>query len=247
MLLLFISSAWATWTVIGVDPETGEVGAAGATCGPMVWEVAGLSPGHGAVVSQYATTLKGRNLAVDRLDAGEHPNAILEELTTTFDDAHLPERQYGIVSLDADSAGFTGSEVEDEHAERGDAALRAQGNTLRTTDVVDDAYLAMVDAEGEPLAERLMRGLEAGRDDGGDARCPEDAPAQSAFLHVATLDDPKAVSLEVEPLLGGDPVAALRERFDDDQTGCATAGHGGALRGLLGLVAGLLVAGRRRP
>ncbi len=227
IVLIFLAPASATWTVIGIDPDTQEVGVAGATCGPFVWQVAGLSPGHGAVVAQYASNLAGRDLAVERLAAGDTPEAIIGELTTDvggdFDDDRTAIRQYGVVGFAGASAGFTGAEVEDGHGEVGGDTFRAQGNTLRTTEALDAAYAAMIGAKGETLAERLLRGLEAGRDLGGDARCPEDAPAQSAFLHVASPDDPKAVSIELAPVFGGDPVAALREHVDDGVTGCAAA------------------------
>lgn len=235
-MLLLIPAAFATWTILGIDPDTMEVGAAGATCGPFVWEVAGLAPGKGAVAAQYATNLEGRDLAVDRLEEGATPAAIIDELSGSFDDDDLVERQYGVVAFSGPSAGFTGELVEAEFAELGDDLTRAQGNTLRGIDVVAQTY-----EQGSadlPLAERLLLGLEAGRDLGGDARCPEDAPAESAFLHVATVDDPTAVSLEVEPVFGGDPIAALRERFAKGETGCATV-HGAPLAALLALFGAL--------
>lgn len=239
MLLLLVASASATWTVLAIDPDTGEVGAAGATCGPMVWMVAGLAPGEGAVAAQYATRIAGRDEAVERLTAGETPEAIVADLGSAPEDDLLSERQYGVVGFAGPSAGFTGEDVEGDHAELGDDEVRAQGNTLRGTDVVELAYAA---ATGEgSLAERLLAGLEAGRDAGGDSRCPEDAPARSAFLHVASVDDPRAVSLEAAPL-SGDPVAVLRDRFEDGRTGCSTGGS--AASGLLAAL-GMLCAVRR--
>ena len=40
-----------------------------------------------------------------------------------------------------------------------------------------------------PRAERLLRALEAGRDAGGDVRCPLTAPSLAAFLYVARPGD----------------------------------------------------------
>ncbi len=243
MLLLLTTSAFATWTVLALDADTGEVGEAGATCGPFVWEVAGLAPGYGAVAAQYATNLEGRDRAVQRLAEGATPDAVIAELTgAAFADDDLPERQYGVVAFSGESAGYSGDLVEDDHAEVGDATVRAQGNTLRGADVVESAYAATADGEGT-LAERLLLGLEAGRDAGGDARCPADAPAQSAFLHVATEADPAAVSIEAAPVFGGDPVAALRDIFDAGETGCASAS--GAPSFGLGIAAAALIGWRR--
>ena len=47
--LFLIGRVWATWSILAVDPETSQVGIAGATCGPMVWGIAGIAPGHGVV------------------------------------------------------------------------------------------------------------------------------------------------------------------------------------------------------
>ena len=238
MLLTLVPAAFATWTVLALDPETGEVGEAGATCGPFVWEVAALAPGFGAVAAQYATNLEGRERAADRLAEGATPEAVIAELEgADFGDTDLAERQYGVVAFSGPSAGYTGELVEDEHHEAGDDTVRAQGNTLRSDEVVQAAYEAAAGGEGT-LAERLLLGLEAGRDQGGDARCPEDAPAQSAFLHVATEADPVAVSIEAAPVFGGDPVAAVRELFDAGETGCASA-PGSVAAALLGCAARL--------
>lgn len=51
----WVGSAWATWSIVAVDPETQQVGVAGATCAPMVWMIGEVVPGHGAVAAQYAS------------------------------------------------------------------------------------------------------------------------------------------------------------------------------------------------
>jgi uncharacterized Ntn-hydrolase superfamily protein len=93
MLLALVPAAFATWTVLALDPDTGEVGEAGATCGPFVWEVAGLAPGFGAVAAQYATNLAGRDEAVARLAEGTTPAEVIDELRgADFADDDLAER-----------------------------------------------------------------------------------------------------------------------------------------------------------
>lgn len=244
VLLLLCASAHATWSVLGLDPETGEVGVAGATCGPMVAQIAQLAPGHGAVVSQYATSIKARRHAAELLEGGATPDEVIADLSGPWGDDELDIRQYGVVAFNGPSAGFDGAEIEAEHNNVGTDTFRALGNTLRTDELPADAEAAWLATEGEPLAERLMSALEAGRDDGGDSRCPEDRPARSAFLHVATEDDPRAVSLETDAVFGGDPVAHLREHFDAGKTGCAHTRGGEARAALFG--AALLLARRRR-
>ena len=61
IVFLYLSgSAWATWSIVAVDPETGEVGSAGASYTPSVWPILGLSGGNGAVVAQAAGNEKAR-------------------------------------------------------------------------------------------------------------------------------------------------------------------------------------------
>ena len=114
-----------------------------------------------------------------------------------------------------------------------------QGNTLRSSDVVEAAAAAMrLHRDHEcrlSLSERLMRALEAGRDAGGDKRCPIDAPAYSAILFIARPEDsgstttrliaPRPVSLwqagwhiifGYEPAPGAaEPVSHLRQKWHE--------------------------------
>lgn len=242
------SMAWATWTVAAVDPETREVGVAGATCGPFVWMVAEVVPDRGAVAAQYATWLKGKGLIADALADGATPAAALSEVTADGVDDQREIRQYGVVGFDGPAAGFTGAEVEAASGWWGDATFSAQGNTLRDASLPEAAAIAFADAAGQPLADRLLLALEAGRDLGGDARCDAARPAQSAFLIVAQPEDEAdAPSLDLRTssfLNGDDPVARLRTRFAGGTPGCDQS-RAGATWWLVG-AAGWILRSRRR-
>jgi uncharacterized Ntn-hydrolase superfamily protein len=235
--------AFATWTVAGIDPETGEVGVAGATCGPFVWMVAELVPGEGAVAAQYATWVKGKGLLADALAAGDTPEEALAGVATAKVDDKVALRQYGVVGFAGPAAGFTGDEVEGAHAWLGDDVVSVQGNTLRGEDVVEDAFAAFHDTAGG-LDERLLAALEAGRDAGGDARCPVDEPEKSAFLFTATEDGDETKIRASTSLRSMDPIDRVRAEWEGS-AGCdATAGP--ATGGLLAPLLGLLAARRRR-
>jgi hypothetical protein len=60
-------------------------------------------------------------------------------------------------------------------------AVAAQGNILVSDAVVDDAIAAFEAAEGE-LADRLLAGLLAGADAGGDSRCGDQTATAAALL-----------------------------------------------------------------
>jgi uncharacterized Ntn-hydrolase superfamily protein len=208
-LLFGISPAFATWSIVAVDPETREVGIAAASCSTGVRLIAGLVPGKGAVASQAGTSFLGRDVAMEMIDKGDRADIIVrkladEDLYASPIRMGLQWLQYGLVTLNpSPKAGtVTGYSVpNDWGAVHGDD-YSVQGNTLRTGVVDAMATAWQLDTVGscrKPLAERLLRALEAGRDSGGDNRCPEAASSLAAFLFVANPDDdPEKPSLMLE-------------------------------------------------
>lgn len=188
--------AHATWSIVAVDPESGEVGLAAATCTPSVQYIAAAISGAGVVVAQAATSFKGRDQARDWIAEGAVAEDVLQRLSdpTFYDgwfDATFPYLQYGVATLtDGPQAGFTGGKRLTPWSGGVSAATYSvQGNTLRSQEVVARAAKAFEEpfrgACRLSLGERLIRALEAGREAGGDKRCPVGRPAQSAILIVA--------------------------------------------------------------
>ena len=245
--LLCSGCAHATWSIVATDRTTGEVGLAAATCGPGVNFIAEIVPGAGVVAAQAATSFKGRNAARDWMDEGLAADEILRRLSDSafYDgwfDTQFPDLQYGVATLAGESrAGFVdGEALVPWSGGRTGEDYSVQGNTLRGADVVAAAATAFVNSvDGTcrlPLAERLLRALEAGRDAGGDRRCPAERPAQSAILLVAgTVDSDRATEIvrivtpaEIGFLKGlyysvfpyepestsKEPVLQLRERYE---------------------------------
>lgn len=221
---LFSTPAYATWSIVAVDAETGEVGSAGATCGPFVWFIAGIAPGEGAVVSQGRTSFAGRDLAVERLLSGDTPQSILDDLKQ--DDDQLADRQYAIVSLNGPSAAFTGDALDDVKGALSGETYSVQGNILADEELLPQVESAFLGSAGLPLGERLLIALEAGAALGGDARCDADKGAESAYLMVAAPGDDEndlRVSMKAKDALGeGSPIEELRTAWEegDRQLGC---------------------------
>jgi len=101
LLLASPSSAFATWSVIAVDRETGRVVIASATCVngddmflPGVQAV--VVPGKGAAACQAAVdrTHQNQMLVFQELQKGTDPTAIIELLSK---DPAYETRQFGIV------------------------------------------------------------------------------------------------------------------------------------------------------
>jgi len=233
-----------TWSLAALDPATGAVGVAMASCVPETFgdAVAALVPGKGVAATQAAWSLDNRNRVYQALREGLDAEAIVERVTAA--DSDTSRRQYGVVTLRDGAvsiAGFTGDGTSDWAgiASDLDMAATSQGNTLVSQAVVADALSAFVsdDADGyNTLADRLMRGLEAGSAAGGDVRCNRDgitSTAASAMILVARGDDEPYAAADIgvtdqaserapwlaishtTPREGPNPVTEIRRRFDE--------------------------------
>lgn len=223
--LMLASPATATWTIVAVDPETQEVGSAGASCTPFVAGVARLVPGHGAVVAQARSNMAAKERAAEMIALDRPTDAILATITDPEFDSSAAHQQYGLAVLRdgpaPGAAAFTGSET---HASRGQIVsdnFAVQGNILANDRVVQATYDAFRKAEGAglPLAERLLAALEAGSEAGGDRRCGPEKTAQSAYLGVAVPSDTsRDLSLKIIVSTDRDsddnPVDEVRRRYE---------------------------------
>ena len=186
--VLVAGRAEATWSIVGVDAATGEVGVAVASCvGFEVTVVPVLVPGIGAAASQ-ADISKGSG---DRLVDARESQASAQEVidAVVADDDRPGDRQFGVVVIDGGGAAWTGADnlavaTDDRNA---DMTSAAQGNILVAADVVDETLAAFDAADGE-LADRLLAGLLAGADAGGDSRCGEQTATAAALLVAAPTD-----------------------------------------------------------
>lgn len=239
--------AGATWSIVAVDPETRQVGLVAATCNSAIQFIAEAAPGAGVVAAQAETSFKGRDKARDWMTEGAGADEVLKRLSdpALYDGwfgSKFPDLQYGVATLGGangkPAAGFVGGDnlVSWSGGKAGET-WSVQGNTLRGETTIAAAAAAFeIEADDTcrfTLAERLLRALEAGRDAGGDKRCPVGAPAQSAILLLAKSDDgenpafhlvaPRKISLARATwrmLMGREPgpdarepVAHLREKY----------------------------------
>lgn len=219
----FVAPALATWSVAAVDPATQEVGIAGATCGPFVWMIAEVVPGKGVMAAQFATYLRAEREAAELLEADADPEEVIAALTDPGFDDKVALRQYGVAALNGPGATFTGAENDLPALGLTGQTWAVQGNTLASEEVVRAAAAALEATADLPLAERLMRALEAGSAEGGDQRCDPAQSAKSAFLFVARPGDrPRAPWLEARTSSfgnGDNPVTRLRAEVDEKLAG----------------------------
>ncbi len=171
----------ATFSVVGYDPETGDLGVAVQSkffgVGSVVpWAKAGV----GAVATQaFANTRYGpEGLAL--LEKGLSPEEAIKKLTEA--DAGRDFRQVGIVDSKGRSAAFTGKKAQEWKGHITGDNFTCQGNILAGKEVVKRMSHAFQFTEG-PLAERLVAALKGAQSAGGDKR-----GRQSAALLVVRKD-----------------------------------------------------------
>ena len=194
LLLALPSSAFATWSVVAVDRETGRVVIASATCVngddlflPGVQAV--VVPGKGVAACQAAVdrTHQNQMLVFQELQKGTDPAAIIEILSK---DPAIETRQFGIVDLQGRAAGYSGPRngavSQDVHGQVPGTQIfySIQGNILRPGDVIPNAVKALLAAKGA-ITDRVMAAMEAADASGGDSRCScPPPPADGSALKI---------------------------------------------------------------
>jgi uncharacterized Ntn-hydrolase superfamily protein len=162
-----------TFSIVALDPENGDVGAAVQSkyfnVGAVVtWARAGV----GAVATQAAGRAAYGPEILELLTRGLAPAEAIERALA--DDERRETRQLGVVDAEGRAAAFTGSECNDWAGHVTGPGFAAQGNILAGEDVVAEMARAFTSTEGE-LAERLTAALEAAQAAGGDRRGQQSA------------------------------------------------------------------------
>ena len=100
-----------TWSVVGIDPKTGDVGVAVASCVQGYGDaVAALVPGKGAAATQAGFDIKNRNKVFEALKQGLTAEAVIAQVTDPAWDKDTDRRQYGVLTMHngfVRAAGFT--------------------------------------------------------------------------------------------------------------------------------------------
>jgi uncharacterized Ntn-hydrolase superfamily protein len=199
-----------TYSIVGRDPDTGQLGVAvqsrafgtGAVC---PWAL----PGVGAATTQSFTEISYGPRGLELLAAGCSPQQALDELTAA--DERRDFRQIAYVATDGTAAAYTGAACIPACGHIARENVSVQGNMLASEDV----WPAMLDAfeasSGKPLAARLVDALDAAESAGGDFR-----GAQAAGLIVVSgnRDDPpwqRIVDVRIDD--HADPVRELRRLY----------------------------------
>jgi len=167
----------ATFSIVGYDPETEELGVAVQSkflgVGAVVpWAKAGV----GAVATQSLANPSYGPYGIILMDQGMQPQEAIEFLTK--DDPEHSMRQVGMVNAKGEAATFTGENCYNWAGGVTGENYAAQGNILVSEDTVHEMASTFETSEGS-LSDRLLAALEAGQIAGGDKR-----GKQSAAIYV---------------------------------------------------------------
>ncbi len=162
------SNLVATFSVVGRDPATGDLGVATASKFLAVGAVVPYAEaGRGAVATQsYANTTFGpRTMMAIR---GGISLDLIHQAFAESDTQHA-QRQYGLVDANGNSLTFTGDECHPWAGGKHGENYAVQGNLLAGPEVVEGLEQTFLETEGA-LPERLLAALAAGDAAGGDKR-----------------------------------------------------------------------------
>ena len=157
-----------TFSIIGRDPDTGQLGmgvqskAFGA--GNRAMHAKG---GLVIIAHQAAANPMYGAIGIELLQAGYSPEEALAMMVAS--DEGRDRRQTAILDQQGRTAAWTGTGASDWKGHKCGVDYCAQGNILTGPEVVDAMATSFESSTG-PLAERLMDALDAAQAAGGDAR-----------------------------------------------------------------------------
>ena len=214
-----------TFSIVAMDPITGEVGSAGASCVdldannlPTDDFLGELFPGLGAINSQAYYIPANQANARARMNEGYTPIEIIEWLINN-DVQNQPQfRQYGIVGKvgeNIETAAYTGVATDDYKNDITGPNYSIQGNILLGEEVLNGMEAGFLNTEGD-LACKLMGALQGANMVGADTS------SLFAFVKVAQPSDTfGAPSFLLSVRTGSndqvEPITALQILFDTDR------------------------------
>ena len=165
----------ATFSILGYDPATGEIGAAVQS---RVFSVGNgviyAEAGVGAVATQAVVDVSYGPQALALLRQGKSASDVVKEVWEHDPDPRPADwtkygRQFAVLDAKGNVAAYTGPKADNWKGDRQGKYCTAQGNILAGPEVVDAMVKAFESTTGH-ISYRLMAALEAGQKAGGDKR-----------------------------------------------------------------------------
>ena len=171
-----------TFSILGVDPVTGDIGGAVESCvystNGVLWAEAGV----GAVATQAIVDVSYGPQGLELLRKGMAPAEIIKTIWERDPDPRAATgpaqnqrnwskhgRQFAVINAKGEMAAFTGPRADAWAGDKQGKFCTAQGNILAGEAVVANMVKAFEQTTGH-LSLRLMAALDAGQAAGGDTR-----------------------------------------------------------------------------
>ena len=169
-----------TFSILGYDPQTGEVGGAVqsrvfSVGNGVLWADANV----GVAATQAIVDVSYGPQALELLRWGMAPANIIKAILDKDPDP-LPDtwsrqgRQFAVMNAKGEYAAYTGPKATEWAGNKGGKFCTAQGNILAGEAVVTNMINAFETTEGH-LSQRLVAALEGGQAGGGDKRGQQSA------------------------------------------------------------------------
>lgn len=165
----------ATFSILGYDPATGEVGGAVqsrvfSVGNGVLWAEAGV----GAAATQAIVDVSYGPQAIALLRQGVKPADVVKRVRQADPDPRPVDwtkegRQFAVIDAQGNVAAYTGPKATEWAGDKQGKFCTAQGNILANAEVVNTMVSAFESTTGH-LSLRLMAALEAGQMAGGDKR-----------------------------------------------------------------------------
>lgn len=215
--------AFHTFSIVAIDPRTGETGVIVTTRNPCVGNaVPWVRVGVGAVATQGGTRVEYGNDLLDLIQKGATPQAAMDAVVAA--DEGRESRQVGVIDMQGRTAQWTGTRQYGAEAQgdwvhmRKGPTFAVQGNSLVSPAVVDAVADTFQASEGSvrTLADRMIEALTAGHRLGGDGRHGE---TQSAAVVVADPRQgrsrrPDRITVNINVCEHPEPLGELRRIYD---------------------------------
>jgi uncharacterized Ntn-hydrolase superfamily protein len=204
-----------TYSIIARCPHTGRFGIGTTTfslaCGRRSES---LRPNVGISKSQAFYLRRVDPLVLNMLAQGHTLTHIVRLLES--DDPDYQYRQFGIIDREGTVFAHTGDSIGQWAGHRVGPYYVAYGNGLAGPETVDGIVSGFMSAPDAPLEERLLLGIEGGRDAGGQRSKGRHRPERSAWLRVVDRLDWPQIDLRVD--MHDNTVAELRRIFEAFKT-----------------------------
>ena len=181
-----------TFSLVGMCHKTGMFGAAVTTSNMNVGTRCPYAKaGIGAVLTQHRTDNRLGPKGLSLLEEGKMASEVIDELIT--DNPTIGWRQLAVIDQNGGTAFYHGDKISYLHSAAQGNSSCAIGNIIRNETVPQAMIDAFEEVSSLHLAERLVRGLEAGLDAGGELK-----QIKSAALLVVHEHEFPLVDLRVE-------------------------------------------------